>query len=181
MRYSSGQPRDRLSTWRSWHPDQSGFPSLHWTASCLCACDPAAPGPRPSASRCHFPWPCASASRDSPCRYRAERSCGVLRWLHLVMDFQRQAASSAAQPGMIRHSLALAKAQELAQRQAVRASPFQPALAVDTFRSSPSAAYGSNVPAAAMDDQGAAHTSTAHCVSADRSKPAAIRTPCSLS
>src|SRR4051794_15710035 len=49
------------------------------------------------------------------------------------MDFQGQAASGAAQPGMIRHSLALAEAQELAQRQAVRASPFQPTLAVDAF------------------------------------------------
>src|SRR3954454_8067862 len=35
---------------------------------------------------------------------------------------------------MIRHSLALAKAQEFAQRQAVRATPFQPTLAVDAFK-----------------------------------------------
>src|SRR3954471_15895013 len=35
---------------------------------------------------------------------------------------------------MIRHSLALAKAQEFAQRQAVRATPFQPTLAVDVFK-----------------------------------------------
>src|ERR1700719_1308270 len=34
---------------------------------------------------------------------------------------------------MIRHSLALTKAQELAHRQAVRASPFQPTLAVNAF------------------------------------------------
>jgi hypothetical protein len=46
--------------------------------------------------------------------------------LNLVMDFQRQAASSAAQPGMIRHSLALAKAQEISQRQAVRARHSSP-------------------------------------------------------
>src|SRR5207237_499061 len=32
------------------------------------------------------------------------------------------------------HSLALAKAQEVAQRQAVRATPFQPTLAVDAFK-----------------------------------------------
>src|SRR3954454_23612888 len=35
---------------------------------------------------------------------------------------------------MIRHSLAIAKAQEVAQRQAVRATPFQPTLAVDAFK-----------------------------------------------
>src|ERR1700757_3425830 len=35
---------------------------------------------------------------------------------------------------MIRHSPALAKTQEFAQRQAVRATPFQPTLAVDAFK-----------------------------------------------
>src|SRR6478609_8509225 len=59
---------------------------------------------------------------------------------------------------MIRHSLALAKAQEFAQRQAVRATPFQPTLAVDALQSSRSAAYGSSVPVAAMDGRGAVHS-----------------------
>src|SRR5947209_15316434 len=52
---------------------------------------------------------------------------------HLVVHFKRQAASGAAQPRVIRHSLALAEPQEFAQRQAVGAPPFQTTLAVDAF------------------------------------------------
>ena len=51
----------------------------------------------------------------------------------LVVDFERQAASGAAQPRVIRHSLALAETQELSQRKAVSAAPFQATLAVDAF------------------------------------------------
>src|SRR5438309_7947002 len=49
------------------------------------------------------------------------------------MQFERQAASGAAQPRVIRHALALAEPEELAQRQAVGAAPFQTTLAVDAF------------------------------------------------
>ena len=52
---------------------------------------------------------------------------------HLVVDFKRQAAAGTAQPGMVRHALALAEAQKFTQRQAVGAAPFQPALTVDAF------------------------------------------------
>jgi hypothetical protein len=50
-----------------------------------------------------------------------------------IVRLERQSRACAAQPGMVRHPLALAQAEELAQRQAVGAAPFQPALAVDAF------------------------------------------------
>ena len=52
---------------------------------------------------------------------------------HLVVNFQRHAAPGPAQPRAIRHALALAKAKELAQPQAVGPVPFQSTLAVDAF------------------------------------------------
>ena len=48
-----------------------------------------------------------------------------------LVHLQRQAAAGLAQPGVVRHRLGRAEAQELAQRQAVRAAPLQAALAVD--------------------------------------------------
>jgi hypothetical protein len=52
----------------------------------------------------------------------------------LVVDFERKAASGAAQPRVIRHSLALRQTQELAQRKAVSAAPLQTMLAVYAFK-----------------------------------------------
>ena len=49
------------------------------------------------------------------------------------MHLERQPAASAAQPGVVGHRLPLAEPQELAQRQAVGAAPFQAALAVDAL------------------------------------------------
>jgi hypothetical protein len=50
-----------------------------------------------------------------------------------VVHLERQPGAGAAQPGVVRHRLALAEAQELAQGQAVGAAPLQPALAVDAL------------------------------------------------
>jgi hypothetical protein len=52
----------------------------------------------------------------------------------LVVDFERKAASGAAQPRVIRHSRAFRQSQELAQRKAVSAAPFQATLAVYAFK-----------------------------------------------
>ena len=46
------------------------------------------------------------------------------------MHLQRQPCACLAQPGMVRHRLGRAQPQELAQRQAVGATPFQAPLAV---------------------------------------------------
>ena len=50
---------------------------------------------------------------------------------HRLMHLQRQPRARLAQPGMVGHRLGRAQPQELAQRQAVGATPFQAALAVD--------------------------------------------------
>jgi hypothetical protein len=48
----------------------------------------------------------------------------------LVMNFQRQTRAGPRQPGVIRHALPARQQQELAQAQAVRTTPLDPALAV---------------------------------------------------
>ena len=48
-----------------------------------------------------------------------------------LVHLERQARARPAQPGVVGHRLGGAEAEELAQRQAVGAAPFQPALAVD--------------------------------------------------
>jgi hypothetical protein len=50
---------------------------------------------------------------------------------HGIMHLKRQAAPGARQPGMVRHRITLAEAEELPQGQAVGAAPLQTALAVD--------------------------------------------------
>ena len=50
---------------------------------------------------------------------------------HLLVHFQRQPRPGPAQPGMVRHPLVEPEAEEVPQREAVGAAPFQPALARD--------------------------------------------------
>ena len=49
----------------------------------------------------------------------------------LVMHLQGQTRAGPRQPGVIRHALPARRQQELAQAQAVRTTPLDPALAVD--------------------------------------------------
>jgi hypothetical protein len=74
----------------------------------------------------------------------------------LVVDFERKAASGAAQPRVIRHSLALRQTQELSQRKAVRAAPFQNTPAV-RLQNNGSAACESSGLAATMGGRDAVH------------------------
>ena len=71
----------RPSSWRSSPPDRSCSSSLRWRASYLCAYGRAGSGRRSSASRHRFPWPSASASRDSFRHCHGARSSAAPRWL----------------------------------------------------------------------------------------------------
>ena len=51
----------------------------------------------------------------------------------LIVHLKRQARAGTAQPGLVRHRLALAKTQEHSQRETVGTAPLQPAFAVDPF------------------------------------------------